>query len=330
MNFFDASLLTQLSEISAQFFDHILDPNKRLFWGYLVTTVLLVFLFSFQQSKAGNSWHWKEAFGFKVLGHASSKLDLKIWLINIVLKTLLIAPVIVSVANIAISVNSTLMNLLSNEITGQLPTFILFVQDTFSQEATLLSLTLLLFVLDDFSRFLLHWLMHKIPFLWAFHRLHHSAEVLTPMTVYRTHPVESLLYATRLALVNGIVLGVAVFLFNNQIGFLEVLGANVFVFAFNLLGSNLRHSHVRLSFGKSLERWFVSPAQHQIHHSDAAEHRDKNFGTALAIWDRMFGTLLINRQVNQEIKFGTDGKIKTLRQAYLEPFKRSVVSFKFR
>jgi len=60
-------------------------------------------------------------------------------------------------------------------------------------------------------------------------------------------------------------------------------------FLFNALGANLRHSHIWLSFG-SLERWFISPAQHQIHHSSAEADRDINFGTCLAIWDRLFGS----------------------------------------
>ena len=57
--------------------------------------------------------------------------------------------------------------------------------------------------------------MHRIPFLWRFHQIHHSAEVLTPLTFHRIHPVESLLYDVRGALVTG---GMAV----SFTGFLEV------------------------------------------------------------------------------------------------------------
>jgi len=40
-----------------------------------------------------------------------------------------------------------------------------------------------------------------------------------------------------------------------------------------------------------LEYIFISPAQHQLHHSVAFEHHDKNFGAALAVWDWLFGSL---------------------------------------
>src|SRR5690606_31871005 len=51
--------------------------------------------------------------------------------------------------------------------------------------------SVVLFVAWDFGRFVLHWLLHRIPFLWSFHQVHHSAEVLEPLTLYRTHPVET-------------------------------------------------------------------------------------------------------------------------------------------
>ena len=57
--------------------------------------------------------------------------------------------------------------------------------------------SLVLFTVDDVSRFLLHRVMHKYEFLWKFHRVHHSATTLTPFTVFRTHPIESILYFFR-------------------------------------------------------------------------------------------------------------------------------------
>lgn len=116
--------------------------------------------------------------------------------------------------------------------------------------------------------------------------------MLTPMTIYRSHPFESYLYACRMALAQGFVVGVCVYCFGRNLSMLDILGANVFVFAFNALGANLRHSHVWWSFGKKIENWLISPAQHQIHHSDNPKHFDRNLGSALAIWDRACGTLI--------------------------------------
>jgi len=70
-----------------------------------------------------------------------------------------------------------------------------------------------------------------------------------------------------------------------------VLGVDVVGFALAALGGNLRHSHVWLSYGPWLERWFISPAQHQIHHSRDPRDHDRNFGAGLAVWDWVFGSL---------------------------------------
>jgi hypothetical protein len=77
------------------------------------------------------------------------------------------------------------------------------------------------------------------------------------------------------------------------------------VFIFNSLAANLRHSHVWLSFGPVLERVLSSPAQHQIHHSDAPRHFNKNFGINLSLWDWMFGTLYVTRSTPEVIHYGT-------------------------
>jgi len=180
-------------------------------------------------------------------------------------------------------------------------------------------------VLDDLSRFLLHYLLHKIPFLWEFHKVHHSAKVLTPMTIYRSHPVESLLYATRMAGTQGIAVGISYYLFGATLEMQAILGANAFVFVFNLMGSNLRHSHVWLSWGNALELIFISPAQHQIHHSTQRKHFDANFGSALAIWDKLFGCHIFASSVTEPstINFGIskhNTEHTSLAEIYFMPF----------
>lgn len=97
----------------------------------------------------------------------------------------------------------------------------------------------------------------------------------------------------------------------------DLLGVNLFIFLFNVAGSNLRHSHICLRFGK-WELFFISPAQHQIHHSVQLKHFNKNFGSTLAIWDSLFNSLLLSK--NEQVKaFGLDQKLKnrqTLKQQW--------------
>ena len=64
-----------------------------------------------------------------------------------------------------------------------------------------------LFVCWDFSRYLLHRLLHRVPALWELHLVHHCAVVLTPLTYYRTHPLEGALYQLRGVLATGLVTG---------------------------------------------------------------------------------------------------------------------------
>ncbi len=171
----------------------------------------------------------------------------------------------------------------------------------FSYEVVIIMYTVSLFLVSDFSRYWLHRFLHTIPFLWEFHKVHHSAKVLTPITFYRVHPIENLLFGLRYSLSIGLVTGVFIHFFGAMIDIYSILGVNIIVFVFSILASNLRHSHVPLSFGNVLEKWFISPKQHQVHHSK--KYFNKNYGGTLAIWDRVFKTLKLSKEVNV-LKFG--------------------------
>ena len=152
--------------------------------------------------------------------------------------------------------------------------------------------TLALFIAWDASRFVLHWLGHRVPFLWAFHQVHHSAEVLTPLTFHRIHPVESWLYDLRGALVTGVVAGGFYWLFRGEVSHWTLLGVPAMGLVLNVVTGNLRHTHVWIRFPRGVEHWLLSPAQHQIHHGMEPGECHSNMGTWLAIWDRLAGTLV--------------------------------------
>ena len=90
---------------------------------------------------------------------------------------------------------------------------------------------------------------------------------------------------------------------DNDSNNLSILKIHAAIFIFNLLGANLRHSHIPIRFGKYFERVFISPAQHQIHHSNDSIHFDKNFGSIFAFWDGLFGTLEISQQKQKIVIF---------------------------
>ena len=70
---------------------------------------------------------------------------------------------------------------------------------------------------------------------------------------------------------------------------LTIMGVNAALFVFLVAGFNLQHSHVWLSFG-ALDRVFISPATHQLHHDADPRHHGRNLGNMFAIWDVMAGT----------------------------------------
>ncbi|MCJ8299459.1 MAG: sterol desaturase family protein, partial [Pseudomonadales bacterium] len=126
-----------------------------------------------------------------------------------------------------------------------------------------------------------------IPWLWEFHKTHHSATSMTPLTVLRTHPIEGIIFSLRSALVQGFSIALFIYFFADKVDLYTVLQVNVLVFAFNVGGANLRHSHIAIYYRRWLETIIISPAQHQIHHSTQPRHYNKNYGAILAIWDKI-------------------------------------------
>lgn len=185
------------------------------------------------------------------------------------------------------------------------------------------ALGLALFLAFDFGTYVTHRISHQMPTFWAFHRVHHSAEELNPLTLLRKHPVYSLLGVLIDCFTVAPLQGVVLYLFGAQGNLAVIAISNGAFLVFAYAASSLRHTHIWLSYGPVLDRIFVSPALHQIHHSKAERHWDKNFGEVLAIWDTMLGTLYLPRE-REELEFGIAGEPVQphpgLRTALLEPF----------
>ena len=211
--------------------------------------------------------------------------------------------------------------------------------DAAGQELTftaLAALTLLVAMASDLVSYCTHRLSHEWAVLWPFHEVHHSAEVLTPITVSRKHPVYGLVNSLLFPLIAGPLTGVLLAAFG-QLDFLKILGINAVYAVFNFAGANLRHSHIWISFGPVLSRVFVSPAMHQIHHSIDPKHFNKNYGQVFALWDWAFGSIYVP-EAREELTFGlTDRPYGervqphgNLREAYIRPFFDSYDAIKGR
>jgi sterol desaturase/sphingolipid hydroxylase (fatty acid hydroxylase superfamily) len=158
-----------------------------------------------------------------------------------------------------------------------------------------------LFLAYELGYWLDHYLSHRIPVLWEFHKVHHTAEVLSPLTNFRVHPVDSLVFSNILGLFTGVTAGVLDYL---KCGTPFAPGENFIFLAFVWSLGHLQHSHVWISITGPLGRVILSPAHHQIHHSDNPKHFDRNFGSCLSVWDWMFGTLHMPEHDRERLSFG--------------------------
>ena len=163
-----------------------------------------------------------------------------------------------------------------------------------------------------------HYGFHKIPALWEFHKVHHSAEVMTTLTELRQHPVEIIVFMNWIGLATGIVFGVMTYAFGPGVRPFTLLNGNILTMAFLLTYGHLRHSNMWIAFTGIAGRILQSPAHHQLHHSTNPAHFDKNLGFALAFWDWAFGTLVIPAKTREPIVFGVGGEA---------PFRSTLAAF---
>ncbi|MCB2088509.1 MAG: sterol desaturase family protein [Sphingomonadaceae bacterium] len=167
--------------------------------------------------------------------------------------------------------------------------------------------TLVAFLAYELMYWFDHWLMHRVPFLWEFHKVHHSAETLSPVTTYRMHPVDGYLYFALNSLALGGSIGLCLWLFGPQATPLTIDGTNLILLLGSYLIVTLQHSHIWIPFRGDLGRFILSPAHHQIHHSADPKHFGTNLGNLLAIWDVLFGTLHEPSRRSPNLRFGVDG-----------------------
>ncbi len=171
--------------------------------------------------------------------------------------------------------------------------------------AARLAFTFAMVMVVDFAKFFAHYLQHKVQLLWEFHKAHHSAEVLTPLTNFRLHPLDLVLEHVLAGCLSGMVGGIFGYLYPRGIVEMMLLNISAIYFVYLLL-ANLRHSHVPLAFGWRISHVLSSPYMHQIHHSSEMRHWDKNYALIFSFWDALFGSLYVPRG-KEEFRLGLSG-----------------------
>jgi sterol desaturase/sphingolipid hydroxylase (fatty acid hydroxylase superfamily) len=254
---------------------------------------------------------FKSVFPARIVWHPSTRLDMRLWIVNTIIFAstyglFMIGSFLWRQATLAI-----LEFAFGPHEASMWPVW-----------AILVITTLLQLLAYEFGYWIAHYLFHTIPALWEFHKLHHSAEVLTMLTEMRMHPVEIVAFVNAVGLCTGIAFGVLCYAFGPYVRPFTLLDANAVLVLFIYTIGHLRHSHMWIAFTGLAGRLFQSPAHHQIHHSDQPRHFNKNLGFTLAVWDWLFGTLYVPEKY-EKITFGVgadNARFDTVVKSFALPF----------
>ena len=136
---------------------------------------------------------------------------------------------------------------------------------------------LVFFVVTDFLQWCVHVLLHRVPFLWSFHKVHHSIHRMDWAGNFRFHWMELVVYRSLLWFPTAILLG----------GDAAPLFA---VAVFATAWGHFNHANLDVGIGP-LGYVFNSPRMHLWHHDSSSEGGvSKNYGIVLSCWDWLFRT----------------------------------------
>lgn len=301
--------------------DQFLNLSSRMAYLYLITALIIaIIVYMVEKTRRGEAnsvslLRW--LLPTRILLHPSSQTDFAFYVINKIVVAAIFASIFVT-SPIAFHATAAGLEYLFGPSTSALQPSLWY--------SFLATITIILVL--DFTLWFAHFLFHKVPFLWDYHKVHHSAEVLTPITAARMHPVEEVADSLTAGLTTGATYAVLEYVLGPAGNLLKLFDINLFLAVFFLAAFHLRHSHVWLSYPYWLQHIFVSPAQHQIHHSVDRKHWDKNMGFIFAFWDWAAGTLYAPKG-KEEITFGLGngedgGMWHSVRALYLLPFKQNL------
>ncbi|WP_298521096.1 sterol desaturase family protein [uncultured Kordia sp.] len=149
---------------------------------------------------------------------------------------------------------------------------------------------LIFFVVTDFVQWNTHRLLHRVEFLWNFHKVHHSVKEMGFAAHLRYHWMETVVYKSLLYLPVAIIGG-----FNVQ--------HVAFVYFFTISVGHLNHANLGWDYG-FLKYIFNNPKMHIWHHSKELPVRyGVNFGLTLSVWDYFFKTNYIPKN-GRDIELG--------------------------
>ena len=177
-------------------------------------------------------------------------------------------------------------------------------------------------LMDLIGAWLIHFLEHKVRWMWRFHIIHHSDTHVDVTSGLRHHPGENIMrlaFTTLAVLVVGPAFG------------LVMLYQTISAFFAHL-------SHANIQMPKTIDRLlsfiFVTPHFHKVHHHYVQPYTDMNYGNIFSFWDHIFGTAVYEKKMdslvygldthmNEEDHSSLKGLLMIPFQPYREPIKRN-------
>ncbi len=146
----------------------------------------------------------------------------------------------------------------------------------------------------DFSFYVAHVAMHRVPTFWRYHRVHHADPAVDVTTTIRQHPGESVIRYVFMAV------------------FAFAFGVSPVAFAvyrlLSVLNGLLEHANIRMPLwlDSALSLVTTWPYTHKIHHSRIAAETNSNYGNIVSLFDRLFGTFTPSKR-GVNVGYGLDG-----------------------
>ncbi len=171
-----------------------------------------------------------------------------------------------------------------------------------------------LLLLDLIGAYLIHFIQHRVKWMWKFHMIHHADTCIDTTSANRHHPVESVFRAVFTLL--------AVLISGSPMWLVMVYQS------LSVLLSQFNHANIRLPFwlDNILAFVIVSPNMHKVHHHYKRPETDTNYGNIFSFWDRIFRTYRF-MPVDQ-LKYGLDvlegRNDNSLKEQLMMPFDASV------
>jgi len=177
-------------------------------------------------------------------------------------------------------------------------------------------LVIAVMVFDFIAQYVIHYLLHKVNFMWRFHMVHHSDTHVDATTGTRHHPGDYLMREF-FGLISIFILGAP-------------LSYYIFYKICTIFFTYFTHANISLPkwLDRSISLVFISPNMHKFHHHYEMPWTDTNFGNIFSIWDRLFGTFVYEdtKKITYGLDLLEDSKSNSLNYQFKVPFNKEIKS----